>query len=1216
MSNTDSCPSDQQIQDFGLGKLDELQHVRVEAHIGGCTVCQQRLEALDDLTDGFVHCVAHLCREDPAFRIGSSNSVATPETIGPYRILREVGRGGMGIVYEAEHALLKQRVALKILPLPSLLDPNALKRFLIGARAAAVLEHPNIVRVDNVGEDRGYYYQAMRFIEGPNLAQVLSRIRKRAPNEGHSLRQLSNPPQLQSTTAMDSAKAKSLCADHSAASCANTENTLHNAGEQTIRDPFPISGPLSTVLPSSPEYFRHVAELVARAADALHYAHEVGVVHRDVKPSNLMLDERGHLWVTDFGLARFQADGVSTTIGPVMGTARYMSQEQILGNRGVVDQRSDVYSLGVTLYELLTLTQIFPDKSQRSLLAMISTEEPTRPRVIDPRIPARLEYIVQKAMSKDADDRYATAAEFAKDLRNFLAGKPQIARPLRLSEWILRVVRKHPRSLSVAATIGGVLLAMMIGLAMYSSTLRATRNQLKTALSDSERYELQARTVAYAYDIQEAARMLDSDDPRQAFDLLMAQTPPPGRPDVRGVEWEFLRNRAEASRLILDASDAELSTIKLSPDGAWAATAGMVATGEMRGKLFLYETAGWKQVYAIPVDETEIRCVAFSPDSTKLATAGHDGFIRLFDRASGMQLPPIENAHPQSVIQVLFTRDGKQLISAGYHDGIIRIWDVETRKPVGTLEGHSQTVNSLKLSPDGTLLASGSDDSDARLWNLAEMKLVHAFRAHGNRVLSVAFSPDGQHLAACSKNQEIHLWNVETGRGRRVAKLRDDARDIVFHSDGRTLALGEYSGVLRLITLPETAFEPGNDSPDLSRDCIQTGAWVCHEGRIMSLTFANEDRNVITVGQDGNVCVNQITRGHNDATIHPVTQFRGWRARFHGENEIIEWRYRVERAESPQPREVRLLNPVTLAERTYHCPVAVPFDCVTVSPDGSAVLYGHNFGRVTIQSLTRGETSDWDIDSTDWVSDFLFTPDAKTLIVCSAVDQDGVRIYDWPARTRREGFERRQGHRPILSPNGELLVFVDGRHVVIWNLASGDERVLEHQETIEDVAISPDGRWLAAGGAERRVWIYDLIGGTPARNLSGHPGIIRALEFVGDGRTLATADDEGFIKFWNVETGRFLLDFDRIPSRGVTHLRMSPDRRFLWLSTNKPMLRVYDLHEVANGPQLERLPDLRKIRTHDVFALRTRSSGWTLLAPNGGHAPTGRKTVEFLRADL
>jgi serine/threonine protein kinase len=256
-------------------------------------------------------------------------------TLGDFRIIREVGRGGMGVVYEAEQVSLGRRVALKVLPFAVTMDPRQLQRFQNEARAAAGLHHTNIVPVYGVGCERGVHFYAMQYIEGQSLADVIASLKASMGRQPH------------------------------------VETTPYHGADavaQRSPDTMPVARISTAHSTKDPGYFRTVTQLGIQAAEALDYAHQMGVIHRDVKPANLMIDATDRLWVADFGLAQIQSDTRLTMTGDLIGTLRYMSPEQALAKRVVVDHRTDIYSLGATLYELLTLEPAFSGTDRQELL--------------------------------------------------------------------------------------------------------------------------------------------------------------------------------------------------------------------------------------------------------------------------------------------------------------------------------------------------------------------------------------------------------------------------------------------------------------------------------------------------------------------------------------------------------------------------------------------------------------------------------------------------------------------------------------------------------------------------------------------------------------------------------------------------------------------------------------------------------------------------------
>ncbi len=378
--------------------------------------------------------------------------------IGDYRIIREVGRGGMGIVYEAEQISLGRKVALKVLPFAAALDPRHRQRFQVEAQAAAHLQHKHIVPIHAVGCEKGVHFYAMQFIDGQSLATVIRDLRKLRSDPDDAAFGVLDDPSADGPT---SVPAESLSLVLGATQDDPPADGPAAAPELPSTDSHLSIGAV-TGGPShwGASFIRAVAKLGVQAAEALDHAHSLGVIHRDIKPANLMVDRRGQLFITDFGLARFEDDLGLTRTGDLLGTLRYMSPEQAAARHILVDQRTDIYSLGVTIYELLTLRPLFETRDRQELLNRIANDEPTPPRKINPTIPPDLETILLKAMAKDPASRYPTAQALADDFQRFLDDKPILARRPGTIERGRRWVRRH----RTAVLTAGMILVFMASL--------------------------------------------------------------------------------------------------------------------------------------------------------------------------------------------------------------------------------------------------------------------------------------------------------------------------------------------------------------------------------------------------------------------------------------------------------------------------------------------------------------------------------------------------------------------------------------------------------------------------------------------------------------------------------------------------------------------------------------------------------------------------------
>lgn len=465
--------------------------------------CVQRYPELEDrlrsLLPG-IQMLAELGRasaEAPAPKGPGTSTTETPirGRLGDYRIVREIGRGGMGVVYEAEQVSLGRKVALKVLPFAAMMDHRQLQRFQNEARAAASLKHPNIVQVHFVGCDRAVHFYAMDHIEGQTLADLIRHLRRMEGLEAAV---------PQDAGADHSGLAESLAAGRFASPGASSDPDAPTAAYTHDRTPGLAANTSPTpqaAIPTerstkSPAYFRSIAEIGVQVAEALDHAHQHGVIHRDVKPSNVILDNRGKPWVTDFGLARIETDATLTVSGDLLGTIRYMSPEQALAKRIVVDHRTDVYSLGVTLYELLTLQPAFSGQDREELLRQIAFEEPKPPRKLNKAVPEELEIIVTKAMAKNQTERYDTAQELADDLKRYLEDRPIRARRPTLVQRAAKWSRRHKPIVWSAAVSTFLLLVLGLGGLGVGNRMIAKERDEKDQALDEKVGALAAKTAA------------------------------------------------------------------------------------------------------------------------------------------------------------------------------------------------------------------------------------------------------------------------------------------------------------------------------------------------------------------------------------------------------------------------------------------------------------------------------------------------------------------------------------------------------------------------------------------------------------------------------------------------------------------------------------------------------------------------------------------------
>jgi serine/threonine protein kinase len=563
------------------------------------------------------------------------------ERLGDFRILREIGRGGMGVVYEAEQESLGRHVALKVLPAASVASPNRLARFLREAQAAARLHHTNIVPIFGVGQQDGLRYYVMQLILGQGLDQVLSTL-SQAPSSNRTVAcGERNQTQVwkRTSAAFSAAEAAqrlrvvSPTPDPVAPASAAAEPTAAAAGEA----------------PDDYRYWRSVARIGLQVADALEYAHRQGTLHRDIKPANLLLDERGTVWVADFGLAKLADHEDLTHSGDMVGTLRYMAPEQFSGK---ADARSDVYSLGLTLYELLTLRPAFGEKDRRSLIRQVTQEEPARPRKLNPAVPLDLETIVVKAIACHPEHRYQSAGELAADLKCYLEDRPIRARRTTLAGRLWRWCRRN----RAVAALTGTALSLLLAVAVVASVGYLRTNQALARVSiEREHAETERARTKAERERAEANLRLATKAFEDIFGKVAAADPvtrppnPDDDPDTAEPAWETVVTDKDAALLesMLKFYDQfaqqNEADVKLQEETARA----YQRVGEIQRRLGQYEKAETAYRRALATYQRLGETSAERGDyRTSIAAVDNDLGVLLHDTG---RLPEAHAAHQQAL---------------------------------------------------------------------------------------------------------------------------------------------------------------------------------------------------------------------------------------------------------------------------------------------------------------------------------------------------------------------------------------------------------------------------------------------------------------------------------------------------------------------------------------------------------------------------------------